>query len=145
MKIIHFLSPIVGCIWQLLVFLYGTIHQIHFRNCTNTSFLWFVKVKNVISPSFACPSEFTSLLIYRLDCKILIWSNLQIHHLDSVQIVTFLFTTNKIDNMCKGTHFLDSKKTLDHGTKVEMSRKHAGAISLWLSGLKSGKTGTNNE
>lgn len=32
--------------------------------------------------------------------------------------------------MCKGTHFLDSKKTLDLGTKVEMSRKHAGAISL---------------
>ena len=40
------------------------------------------------------------------------------------------FHHKKIDNMCKGTHFLDSKKTLDLGTKVEMSRKHAGAISL---------------
>lgn len=145
MKIIHFLSPIVGCIWQLLVFLYGTIHQIHFRNCTNTSFLWFVKVKNVISPSFACPSEFTSLLIYRLDCKILIWSNLQIHHLDSVQIVTFLFTTKKIDNMCKGTHFLDSKKNAWPRNKSWNEPETRRSISLWLSGLKSGKTGTNNE
>ena len=42
---------------------YGTIHQIHFRNCTNTTFLWFIKVKFF---SFTCPLGSTSSLFYRL-------------------------------------------------------------------------------
>ena len=51
--------------------------------------------------------------------------------MDSAQIVIFVFVTIIIDNMGKGTHFLDSeymdsKKTLDHKKIVEMSRNHGG-------------------
>ena len=44
--------------------------------------------------------------------------------MDSAQIVIFVFVTIIIDNMGKGTHFLDSeymdsKKTLDHKKLLE--------------------------
>lgn len=64
------------------------------KHCTLRRFLWFSKVKNVNTSSFSTHKESTSSLFYRLACRLLILSNLQIRCLKIISVFSWVFGKN---------------------------------------------------